>query len=375
MRFIHTADWQIGKSFRRFGDRETLLRQARLDAIETIGAAARANGAPFVLVAGDLFDHFAPADRIAREPCERMALFADVTWFIIPGNHDPHRPDGVWDRLRRLGLPPNVRPLLEPAPVEMAPGVTLLPAPLVRKSETSDLTDWWRQAPTPPGAIRIGLAHGSVTGFGGEQEASNPIDPTRPASAGLAYMALGDWHRTLRIGERVWYAGTPEPDRFGSQTEGKALLVEVDGPEAPPRITEIAAGAYRWAQRDARVEAAQDLDDLERSLRAMPDTLRTLLRLDVAGAAPLGLRAQMDARLDALCAAFFHLDYDLASLSVRPTSEDLDAIDFDGVLRQSAEQLRARADDPALGAEERRIAEDALVELFLIVMRTRENAA
>ena len=30
MRFIHTADWQIGKPFRNFGEKESVLRQARL---------------------------------------------------------------------------------------------------------------------------------------------------------------------------------------------------------------------------------------------------------------------------------------------------------------------------------------------------------
>jgi DNA repair exonuclease SbcCD nuclease subunit len=222
MRFIHTADWQIGKSFRRFGEREGGLKQARLDAIERIGEAALAHNATHVLVAGDLFDHFAPSDRTAREPVERMRRFGAVEWLIIPGNHDPHRPDGVWDRLARLGLPANVRPLLEPAPVALACGAHVLPAPLLRRSETADLTAWWDQAPTPPGALRIGLAHGAVMGFGSAQEASNPVDPARARSAGLAYLALGDWHRTLQISERVWYAGTPEPDRAGSQQIGKA---------------------------------------------------------------------------------------------------------------------------------------------------------
>jgi len=53
MRFIHTADWQIGKPFKQFGDRESVLRQARLVAIENIGRLAAKEGAAHVLVAGD----------------------------------------------------------------------------------------------------------------------------------------------------------------------------------------------------------------------------------------------------------------------------------------------------------------------------------
>lgn len=365
MRFIHTADWQIGKSFRRYGEKEANLRLARLDAIERIGAAAVEKSAGFVVVAGDLFDHFAPADRTAREPVARMARFSSISWFIIPGNHDPHRPDAVWDRLTREGLPSNVHPLLTPAPREATPGVVILPAPLLRKSETNDLTAWWEEAASEPGAIRLGLAHGTITGFSSQQEASNPIDPGRARSAGLAYMALGDWHRTLQVSERVWYAGTPEPDRTGSQQIGKALLVDIDGPQAPPRVSEIVTGHYRWEQRQVRLEDQPGVADLDATLRAMPDTFRTLLRLDVSGALALGARADLQSRLASLEASFFHLESNLDGLAARPSAEDFDAIDFDGVLRKAAESLKARAASQTLTAHERKIAEDALVELYL----------
>lgn len=371
MRFIHTADWQIGKSFRRYGDKEANLRLARLDAIERIGAAAMENEAAFVLVAGDTFDHFAPADRTALEAVARMARFAAVNWFLIPGNHDPHRPNAVWDRLQARGLPVNVRPLLAARPCADVPGAAILPAPLLRKSETHDLTAWWDNAETDPGAIRIGLAHGAVTGFSSQQEASNPVDPARARSAGLAYMALGDWHRTLQIGERVWYSGTPEADRHGGQQMGKALLVEVDGPQAPPRVRELVTGGYTWETRRARLEDEAGVNDLATGLRAMPDTFRTLLRLDIEGALPLGLHAGLQRRLTDLDASFFHLECDLSELAARPSPEDFDAIDFDGVLRAAAERIKLRMLAPDLTARDRKIAEDALVELFL----SRERSA
>ena len=58
MKFIHTADWQIGKPFAGIGDahKRALVHQARIDAIKRIGRVAQESGAEFVLVAGDLFD-------------------------------------------------------------------------------------------------------------------------------------------------------------------------------------------------------------------------------------------------------------------------------------------------------------------------------
>lgn len=370
MRFIHTADWQIGKSFRRYGEKESVLRRARLDSIERIGALALSENAPLVLVAGDVFDHFAPSDQTAGEPMERMRAFPDVRWLLLPGNHDPHRPDAVWDRLLRRGLPANVTPLLAPQPFALSPAAVVLPAPLLRNSETSDLTRWMDEAPSPPGALRIGLAHGAVTGFSEQQEAANLIDPARARSAGLAYLALGDWHRTLQINDRVWYAGTHEPDRAGGQKVGQALVVEIAGADAPPRVSARDVGAFRWEALEIDL-AGRSAQDVEASLRAAPDPPRTLLRVGFSGAASLALRARTEQIIAELRAAFFHIEADFESVRPYPSEDDLDALDFDGVLRRSAEILRAEAADEARAPQERRVAADALVELYGLEMRRR----
>lgn len=365
MRFVHTADWQIGKPFRPFGERAAVLRQARLIAIERIGALAVREGAGHVLVAGDVYDSDAPEARTLLEPLERMRHYPGVVWHLVPGNHDPHRPKAVWDRVREAGPPPNVRLHLAPEPAPLGPEAVLLPAALVRKSESGDLTEWMDRAETPPGAIRIGLAHGSVVGFGVGGEANNPIDPARPARARLDYLALGDWHRTVQVGPAAWYAGTPEPDRAGSQEVGQALVVDIAGPGAPPVVTPHAVGSYRWLTREERLDDADGLADLDARLRALPELSATILRLVLAGTLPLAGRTELDRRLLGLAAALFHLEVDDAGLRIRPTAADLEAIDFGGVLRQAADRLKALADDEAAPAAERRVAEEALVELYL----------
>ena len=55
-RFIHTADWQIGKPYRQIADEQKRfkLQQERLNAIGRIRDASRIQDAAFVVVAGDL---------------------------------------------------------------------------------------------------------------------------------------------------------------------------------------------------------------------------------------------------------------------------------------------------------------------------------
>jgi DNA repair exonuclease SbcCD nuclease subunit len=367
MRFIHTADWQIGKVFKQFGAKEETLRQARLAAIERLGELARANDVHHILVAGDVYDNEAPNTITLRAPIERMKAFADIQWHLLPGNHDPHRPEGIWDRVAQLGLPSHIHLHLTPNPVQLTDGVFLLPAPLLRKTEFDDLTAWMDAAATPNGAVRIGLAHGAVANFTSEGEATNPIDPTRPAKAKLDYLALGDWHRTLQIGPVVWYAGTPEPDRAGRQERGTALLVEISGPGSSPSITPLVTGTYRWLTRTERLSDGSELADLDQRLRSEQDLSRLILRLRLEGTLPLAAHADLHHRLVDLEAAVFYLDVDQTALVVRPTQSDLEAIDFDGVLRRSADRLKAMVDDPAQSADMRRRAEDALIELYLRV--------
>lgn len=376
MRFIHTADWQIGKPFRNFGEKESVLRQARLSAIEAIGKLAQQEAAPHVLVAGDLYDNDAPAPKTLLEPLERMRSFPAISWHVISGNHDFHRGNGLWDRARELGLPPNVFLHLSPEPALIGEEAVLLPAPLRRRSEPTDLTEWMDTAPSAAGLIRLGLAHGSITGFDSSGDAKNTIDPERAKHAGLDYLALGDWHRTVQIGPATWYSGTPEADRFNSQEIGQALLVEIAGPGAPPRVTQKRTGAYRWLAQSEELTGAHDLDGLEARLRALPDLSSLLMRLGLNGTLDLTARADLSRRLGGLEAAMFWLEPDLSGLHVRPTLEDLEQIDFGGVLREAAEMLKAEAESPASSAIERRRAEEALVQLFVITRgRDKGDAA
>ncbi|TVR10175.1 MAG: DNA repair exonuclease [Salinarimonadaceae bacterium] len=366
MRFIHTADWQIGKVFRRFGEREPLFAEARLAAIEAIGELAIREGARHVLVAGDLYDVETPQPATLRGPLERMRRFAGVIWHILPGNHDADRPRGVWERVAEADAPENVRVHRRPEPVALEPGVFLLPAPLARRAEASDLTAWMDDAPTPEGALRIGIAHGSVTGFDSQGEANNPVDPARPGKAGLAYLALGDWHRTLRISDRVWYAGTPEPDRFDSQETGKALVVETRGGDAAPAVREAVVGRYRWLSLDAEIADDDGAGDIEARIRGLDNLSTLVLRLRIGGAVSLSGRRALEAALARLGAACAWLDPDLEALRARPSQADLEAIDFDGALRDVAERLQARIADDAAAPDSRAIAEEALTRLYLM---------
>ncbi len=373
-RFLHTADWQIGRQFASFDpEHAPILAEARIAVVERLAALALEHRVDAVLVAGDVFDAQTVSERTLRRLFNALAAYPGP-WLLIPGNHDAALAESVWTRAQRLGaVPAHVHLLLAPElRLFEAQGFAVLPAPLAQRHTYNDLTAWFDQADTPAGLLRIGLAHGSVQGLLSEDiDSANPIAPGRAASARLDYLALGDWHGCKRIDARTWYAGTPEPDRFKDNGSGQALLVEIDAPGAEPRVTPLQVGRFRWQAIAGVLQVASDVDALEAQLEGLDANdvvdLRVQGRIDLAGLqrlqAAIG-RAEARAR---------HLQADLSALRLAPTDEDIAGLRADGYLGEVMQELReAQAGaDPA----QARIAQDALALLAAELARGAAEGA
>ncbi|WP_210241910.1 MULTISPECIES: metallophosphoesterase [Bradyrhizobium] len=376
IKLIHTSDWQIGMVFRFLDSTNMgLLQEARLRAISRLGELADIHGARHVLVAGDVYDMEALSPRSIYQPIERMRAFHHVHWHLLPGNHDPHRPNGLWDRLLHRGLPDNVHihAVSKPA-VLQGDAAILLPAPLQHRRAVGDPTSYMDGASAADGLIRVGLAHGTVARFGSDiREVPNYIAPDRPEKAGLSYLALGDWHGQKKINDRCWYSGTPEPDAFGVIDGGRALLVEIEGPRAPPTVTPIATSHYTWLKMSQHLNVREDIDLLASKLRAVSDDLnRVLVHLAVEGALSLQDRRYFEERIiEGVSAALCFLRIDDLRLFPRPTAEDLDQIDRGGFVRRAAEELKRQSEE--LDDETRSIAAQALQRLYVEHMKLQAD--
>lgn len=323
--FVHTADWHIGKPFGRLpAEQAAKLRGARLDAIDKIAEVARGGNAATILVGGDLFDRPNLSDRDLRVPLAQLAAHADLSWHIIPGNHDPASNGGVWERALRDGLPANVRLHSQTRPIPIADDAWLLPSPLATRSVASDPTGWMDAAATPSNAIRIGLAHGSVQGFGSENTASISIAADRPQRAGLDYLALGDWHGTQQIGHRCWYSGTPEPDSFRDNGQGHVLLVTIEGRGAMPIVHRREVGTYRWLGRKIDASRRTDLSALEGEIEGLGAQARhVLLSLSVEGQVTFEQDREIRSKLQKLDERVFHLESRLDAMIFELAEADL----------------------------------------------------
>ena len=364
-RFIHSSDLHLGKRFGQFsGDLPAKLREARHATIGRLGEHALAHSASTILLAGDTFDTETPAPEVLRQALAEMDHHAPIHWVILPGNHDSLQAAQLWSTLR-ANAPENVTLAVDAAPIELAPGVLLLPAPCTARRPGRDLSEWMDGAVSGDGTIRIGLAHGAVRSFSEEGTGLDVIAPDRARRAGLSYLALGDWHGGVAIDSHTRYSGSPEPDRFKHDRPGEALLVSIEAASALPEVTPLETGSFSWRTLALDLLASDDAAGCMAAL--LPESRlrrRTLVRLVAGGRVRLEARTALALVVEGLLPDFAFFEFDDVALATDCAAEDIDAIDRAGALREAADALLREAGDTTRPAEERDIARAALGRLY-----------
>lgn len=344
VRFIHTADWQLGKPFAGITDpsKRARVQQERIEVLGRIGRVAREHQAAFLLVAGDVFDSASVTRATVSLACHAIGQLG-LPVLAIPGNHDHAGPGSLWEqdfyRREVARLAPNFRLLTDPTPV-VEGGAVILPCPLRRRAESADPTAWIRSpdlpSSLPPDLPRIVLAHGSIQGFGGVPDDEDPsgsipnlIDLSRLPAADLDYIALGDWHGTRSIGPKAWYSGTPEPDRFpkGPDHHAGHVLAVTAARGGDPGVTEHGTARLVWREESHDLADDTALTRLQALWSDGPQALTpdTLLRLELSGSLGLEATTRLDRWMESLDALLLRLKLVRRTI-LAPTPAECDAL-------------------------------------------------
>lgn len=270
MRFLHTADWHIGKGL--FG-RSRLDEQEKV--ISEILDIARRMHADCILLAGDIYEHLAPAAEAERLVFDALAEFAGagVATVVVGGNHDHPRRLGA---LRKLGEPLRIYLRPEPARPDRGGVITfdkngerarIAVLPWVAEHKIVDIQrmmnpeDTWFEAYSAnvaamcrqlasgfeDGTINVLAAH--LFAFGAETSGSEraihvaapfAVKPAQlPTTA--QYIALGHLHKPQELGSgtRVFYSGSPLQLDFGERGQQKRVVIVDLKPGLPANIESI----------------------------------------------------------------------------------------------------------------------------------------
>jgi DNA repair exonuclease SbcCD nuclease subunit len=378
VRFIHTADWQLGMT-RHFLNDEAQARftQARIDAIRTIGHLAREQRAEFVVVAGDVFESNLLSPRVVARSL--LALRdVPIDWYLLPGNHDPLDASSIYkQRVFQEQKPDNVHVLEDSKPIEAVPKVDLVGAPWPTKRPLFDLVDSAIAELSPsPGRIRVCVGHGAVDIVAPDKENPSNIVFDRALKAisdgRIQYLALGDRHSSTIVGEvsQIRYSGAPEPTDYDEVRPGFALSVELN--EEGCRVEEFPIAKWKFVRSTLQLAGDPDIENVRSYFNAIPSKETTIVKLALKGALSLAGHAQLMDFLEKqknLLAAFEPWDRE-SDLVVRPSPADLEALSLSGYAKETLEEIGHLVD---VGGENREAAEDALALLYRLSLSTHHG--
>ena len=370
MKFIHTADWQLGMKAVHVGEAAARVREERLAAARRVIKAAHDQGADFVLVAGDTFEDNGVERALIQKVADILGS-CRVPVYAIPGNHDPLTPGSVWEHPAWKTME-HVHVLCEENSVEI-PGGILYPCPVKDKRSRKDPTAWIR--PEDKGVVSIGLAHGTVEGIQ-QAEPDHPIARDAASRAGLDYLALGHWHSTATYpgadgSVRMAYCGTHETTSFGERDSGNVLVVEIAGPGAAPLITPVRTGGLTWKVVEKDVREPGDLLRVRQDIESQDNPESTLLEVRLKGLLTAAERGEVAAIEGILASRFLFHRVDDSGL--RPSPEDASWLASlpPGILQKVAARLQDLA-DPGYSGERPEgaspeVASRALIELYALM--------
>ena len=279
MRFLHTADWHVGKTLKgrsRLAEQEQVLRE-----IVTI---ARAHEVDAVLVAGDLYDTAAPtADAQKLVNRTLLGLAKDgVEVIAIAGNHDHAATIDAYRGFAKaagITLVGTVRTAGNGGLVEFTARSTgertslaVLPflstryavraAELLAGTPAQHTSAYDQQLRDILGkltagfrddAVNLVMAHLTVLDGrmgGGERAAQSIFEYAVPAGifpVDAHYVALGHLHRrqTVAASCPVHYSGAPLAVDFGEQENTPVVCVVDAAPGTPAAVTDVPIQAGR----------------------------------------------------------------------------------------------------------------------------------
>lgn len=278
VKFLHTADWQMGMAARGAGEKASNVRNARYESARAIVKVAKEQQVDFVLIAGDTFEHENVGNGVVTRTVEILNDFAPLPVYVLPGNHDPLRPGGIWLQPAWKAVREHVHLCGEQQEISLPMEGVLYPCPLKQKQSGTDPTAWIPARVQGDERIRIGLAHGGLTIL--PNLPNFPIAHDRPIRTGLDYLALGDWHGHRKEGRAV-YSGTHEQTAIDETEPGNVLVVKVAHFGAEPQIEKFRVGRLLWRRFRKDVQSVDDVAELRREVAALSVPDQLFLRADV----------------------------------------------------------------------------------------------
>ena len=349
MRFLHTADLQIGMTASGVGKLAKELQDARVESLQAVLRIAVEKQVNFVVIAGDLFETNQVSPRYRQQVAGALEDAKPLRVFILPGNHDYLGPNSVYqsEDLARLG--PHITVFRERTPF-VVPGLdlTFYPGPCFETRSHESPAGWIKKQIGT--RYHVAVLHGSmptVIGRTSDEDEYFPMLTDELKALDMDYIALGHWHSLYpdpaTAGDSpFYYSGTPEPTGFGERMSGHALLVEMD--ETVRRVTALPTAQFRFLDLEKEIKTGSDVEPLRKEVLDLPSPHKTLVRIKLGGIISISTREALDNLKVELESKVAHIRFDDQSLLLEPDEADLGEFTRGGVAATTFAMLKKQRD-------------------------------
>lgn len=283
VRIMHAADLHLGRTFPELGDVGPARASDLFDTFEHICDEALDHEVAALLLAGDLFDTFAPAaDVVARTQgqFERLTR-AGVQVLVVPGDADSAAYErSIWRRQVFEDVHVFLSPTFETQTFEA--GDATIHVHGVAFDQLADPDPVSTLQTGAPG-IHLALLHATVDGPEGSAGANPyfPVDSAALFAAGVSYAALGHRHNRQQIlnhaGASACYPGSPEGLEAGEQGARYVALVEFD--DGPPQVSFLEVNRRQIVKVTVDTTDCASVDVVEKLLELAGDDVLATVRL------------------------------------------------------------------------------------------------
>ena len=241
MRLIHLSDTHLGRAEYGAHDPKLQINQREADIYRAFAEVVDyiLDSPPdLVIHAGDLFDSIRPSNRAMSEAFGQLYRLSDagIPTVIVAGNHSTPRDRSagtIFDLFRYI---PHIHPVYGGRYEKIAIGDIAVHA-IPHTYSDADLADSIKRlSPDASHRYNVMATHAAVRGV---EEASwgefkEQVIPPAALDPAFDYIALGHYHRHLKVADNAYYSGSPERMNIREARDTKGFL-DVRLGRLPPR--------------------------------------------------------------------------------------------------------------------------------------------
>lgn len=325
IKIFHTGDIHLGMKFNGYGEEiKNTLAEARFLSLENMIEKSNELGADLFVIAGDLFNTTKVSKIDIGRSVNILNKFNGACVLVLPGNHDYHNETmELWDEFTKT---PSEKILLIHREEkyfldDYGLDVVIYPAPCHSKHSAENSLAWIKkQGMAETGKYHIGVAHGALEGLSPDMEGNYYyMGMDELSSIPTDIWLIGHTHIRYPLmdsvsNQKIYNAGTPEPDGLDYSGEGSAWFITLDGESK--EAEKVITGEYRFFDENFEINSDEDLDEIMNWI-LKKDRSKNIIRLNLKGRVSKDIYSNISEFYRDIEEKLFHLIVEDSKLKIR----------------------------------------------------------